>query len=167
MEKTKTYRTNRFLGFVITLMGLAIIFSVEVERLVLFYKDPIGIVVVGFFAVINPLFWLFGFSFRILPDQVVERSYFVFGKRFKINDLSHVLYQPTWRGITPMTSSTNMRSLHIVRHFGGWRDTISLANGAFREEDLADIAKRLRQMNPRIETDEYAEALIKKYSQHL
>lgn len=165
MDKHKTYRTNRVLALVITLMGLAIIFSVDIDRLLVFYRDPLGIVIVAFFAVINPLLLLFGFSLQILPDEVVERSYVIFSKRFRIDDLSHVLYQPTWRGVTPMTSQTNIRSLHIVRHSGGWLDTISLANAAFEEEDLADIAKRLRQMNPHIEIDAYTEALIKKYSQ--
>ena len=62
-----------------------------------------------------------------------------------------------------MSSQTNMRSLHIVRHSGGWMDTILLSNAAFKEEDLADIARRLRQMNPRVELDEEAKALIKNH----
>jgi hypothetical protein len=61
-------------------------------------------------------------------------------------------------------SAVAMRSLYIVRNSGGWMDTISLTNGPFREEDLADIAKRLQRMNPRIEFDAHAHALIKRYS---
>jgi hypothetical protein len=50
-----------------------------------------------------------------------------------------------------------------VRGSGGWVDTISLANGPYKEQDLADIIKRLQRMNPRLEIDEKAKALAKKY----
>jgi hypothetical protein len=144
-------------------MGIALIFTMDLDRLVSFYKDPWGIFFVSFFVIINPLLFLFGFSCRIKPDEVVGTSYIFFRKNFKLSDLSHVLYQPTWRGITPMESRTNMRSLHIVRYSGGWMDTISLSNAAFREEDLADIARRLTKANPRVEIDKYVRALMSKH----
>ena len=62
MAEAKIYRTNRFLGLVITIMGIVLIFTMDLERLLVFYKDPWGIVFVSFFAVINPLLFLFGFS---------------------------------------------------------------------------------------------------------
>jgi hypothetical protein len=163
MGKNEIYRTNRIPALVITLLGIALIFTNDIDRLLVIYRDPWGLFFVTFFCIVNPLLLLFGFSFKISGDEIVGQSYFVFAKRFKIGDLSHILYQPTWRGVTSMNSSTTMRSLHIVRHSGGWKDTISLTNGPFREEDLADIAKRLQRMNPRIEFDEHAQALIKRY----
>jgi hypothetical protein len=163
MDKTKVYRTNRFLAFVVILMSFALLFTVDIDRLLQFYKDIWSMVIVSFFGVISPLLILFGFSFKILPNEIISRSYFFSSKRFKINDLSHILYQPTWSGITQTDSETNMRSLHIVRGSGGWVDTISLANGPYKEQDLADIIKRLQRMNPRLEIDEKAKALAKKY----
>jgi hypothetical protein len=163
MEKVKTYSINPLLASVIVLMIFAGIFSIEMDRLLAFYKSTeltIPIIV----AVLISLGLFFGFKLQLFKDRVVYRHNVFFRKSFMIDELSHVLYQPTWRGVTPMTSQTNMRSLHIVRHSGGWKDTISLANGAYREEELADIAKRLRQMNPRIEIDGQTGALIKKYS---
>lgn len=144
-------------------MGFALLFTVDIDRLLVFYKNPWGIVIISFFGIVSPLLILFGFSFEVLADEVVSRSYFFFIKRFEIGHLSYVLYQPTWRGLMPNNSHTNMRSLQIVRHSGGWMDTISLSNGAFKEKDLADIAKRLQQMNPKIQLDEHATVLIKKY----
>ncbi|OHA66819.1 MAG: hypothetical protein A3I38_02445 [Candidatus Wildermuthbacteria bacterium RIFCSPLOWO2_02_FULL_47_10] len=161
MEEVRAYRTDRFLGFVITLMGFAILFSVDIDRLLVFYRDPWSVLIVSFFAVINPLLFLFGFSFQINPHEVIGRSYFLFKKKFKINDLTHVLYQATWR-VT--SESSSMRTLHIVRFGGGWKDTISLTNGPFQEKDLADIAKRLKNLNPRIIFNSHAETLMKKSS---
>src|SRR5208337_1008947 len=148
MEGIKTYRTSRFLAFVVILMGFALLFTVDIDRLIVFYKSFWSTCIVVFLAAINPLLILFGFSFSITPGEVVSTNYLFFTKRFKIGDLSYVLYQPTWRGITPMNSKTSMRSLHIARRSGNWQDTISLANGLYREEDLADIAKRLKKINP-------------------
>jgi hypothetical protein len=56
-----------------------------------------------------------------------------------------------------------MRTLNIVRRSGGWKDTISLSNVAFKEEDLADIAKILKAFNPSIQTDQSLEELLNKY----
>jgi hypothetical protein len=144
-------------------MGFALLFTVDIDRLLNFYKEVWGIVIVGFFGIINPLLILFGFSCTILPEEVIGTSYCIFRKRLKVSDLSHVLYQPTWRGVSSLSAATNMRSLHIVKHSGGWKDTISLTNGLFREEDLADIARRLKRLNPSLELDEHAKSPIKRY----
>lgn len=164
MDRIKTYSTNKFPAFVVVLLTIAVLFSIDIERLLVFYRDPAFTFIVIYILLINPALLLFGFGLTLEKERVVYRHYVFLKKSFKIQDLSHVLYQPTWRGVTQMTSQTTMRSLHIVRHSGGWRDTISLSNAAFKEEDLADIAKCLRQMNPRIEMDEHAETLIKKHS---
>ena len=162
MEGIKIYRTSQFLALVVILMGFALLFTVDTDRLIVFYKNFWSTCIVIFLVVVSPLLILFGFSFKIIPGEVVNTNYFFFTKRFKISDLSHVLYQPTWRGVMSMNSRSNMRSLHIVRRSGGWADTISLANGPFREEDLADIARRLKKINPQIELDDYTQKLIKK-----
>lgn len=163
MKRIKSYKINPLLASVITLMIAAGVFSIDIEKLLRFYTDPELAILIFVALIVIPIILFFGFSLQLYEDQIVYRHNVFFRKNFKISDLSHVLYQPTWRGITSMNSPTNMRSLHIIRHSGGWSDTISLANGAYREEDLADIAKKLQQMNPRIELDEYAQALIKKH----
>lgn len=159
----KTYKTNRLPALAVTAVCLAIIFSVGIDRLMAFYKDWAGIVLVSCFALVCPLFVFFGFAVGLSRSEITYRHHFFLRKKFNIGNISHVLYQPTWRGLMGLNSSTNMRSLHIVRNSGGWRDTISLANGAFREDDLADIARELRQANPRVVVDEHVGALIKKY----
>jgi hypothetical protein len=161
MEKVVIYRTNRFWASVLALLGWGLIFSVDIDRLFVFYKDPWGIAIVTLLGIVSPLLAFFGFALKVKSGEVVNISCFVFRKTFNISDLSHVLYQPTWAGATSQSSPTTMRSLHIVRNSGGWRQTISLANGVFNESDLADIARRLKQLNPRITFDEQAEALMK------
>lgn len=163
MERIKKYKTNPLLASVIALTLIAGVFSIDIEKLLRFYTDP-GLTVLIFIAILILLTLFFGFEVQLFKDQVVYRRNLFFKKGFKIEELSHVLFQPTWRGVMSLNTRTNIRSLHIVRRTGGWLDTISLANGAFREEDLADIARRLQQMNPRIEIDEYTKMLIKKYS---
>jgi len=162
MEKIKSYSFNPLLASVIALMIAAGIFSIDIDKLLRFYTDP-GLTLLVVAAVLLSLGLFFGFRFHLFKDRVVYRHNVFFVKNFKIEELSYVLYQPTWKGVMSMTTQSNMRSLHIVRGSGGWGETISLANGAYKEEDLADIAKRLQQMNPRIELDEYSRALIKKY----
>ncbi len=162
-RKKKTYTTNKLLAFVITILFIALIFTIDTDTLFKFYTDiklTIWIVLAG---LVMPFLAFFGFTFQIASEDVINTSYFFFKRRFKIQDISHVLYQPTWKGIMPMNTQTDMRSLHVVRNSGGWMQTISLANGAFREEDLADIVRELHEINPQIELDEYARALIKKY----
>jgi hypothetical protein len=158
--KGKKYYTNRFLVLAVTLMGFALIFSVDLGRLLVFYNDPVTIFLVLFFVLINPLVLLYGFRIKIPSDRVEYRHNLLLHKTFKIADISHLLYQPTWRAISSPGTAT--RSLHIVRNSGGWRETISLANGAFREEDLAEIARTLKRMNPGITLDEHTEALLAK-----
>lgn len=159
----KTYRTNRLLAFVITVVLIAGVFSIDIDRLLRFYENMGLLILVIFVFVLIPLFLFFGFSVSIDKGQVIYRHNGVFRKVFRIEDLSHILYHPTWRGLMGMNSSTNMRSLHVVRNSGGWRETISLTNGAFREQDLADIASELHRLNPRAILDEHTSALIKKY----
>lgn len=161
--ETVTYRTNRILGFVITLMLFAIIFSIDIDQLKSFYQDPQLFLLIVFALIVMPTILLFGFSIQLYKDKVVYRHNVFFRKVFQIDEISQVLYQPTWRAVTPLNSPTTMRSLHVVRNTGGWRETISVANGAFREEDLANLADRLKKVNPKVELDKYTEALIKKY----
>lgn len=163
MEKVRTYKVNRLLASVITLMIVAGVFSIDIEKLLRFYADSELLLLVFVAFVVMPLFLFLGFRIQLFRDRIAYRHNMFFRKTFKIADLSHILYQPTWRGVTSLDSQTNMRSLHIVRHSGGWWDTISLANGAYREEDLADLAWKLSQMNPQIELDEHAQSLIKRY----
>src|SRR6266571_3394106 len=161
MEKIKTYSTNRLFASVLTVLSIALIFTIDIDRLIRFYQDIELTVLIVAAGLIMPAIAFFGFSVQLFQDRITYRSTFFLRKASKISDLSHVLYQPTWRGVSSRANTA--RSLHIVRHSGGWGQTISLANGVFREEDLADIARRLQRMNPRIEFDEHAKALIKKY----
>jgi hypothetical protein len=163
MQAIKTYKTNRLPALVVVVLTISVLFSIDIERLIIFYQDPWHLFIVLYIVLINPALLFFGFAFRLEKNLIVCRHYLFLKKIFEISDLSHILYQPTWRGITSINSQTNMRSLHIVRHAGGWSDTISLSNAAYKEEDLADIAKRLQKINQRIELDEHAQALIKKY----
>src|SRR3989344_5018969 len=163
MEQIKIYKVNTLLASVITLMIVAGIFSIDIDKLLRFYTD-IGLTILIVAALLISFGLFFGFRVQLFKDRVVYRHNAFFRKNFKIEELSHILYQPTWKGVMSLNTQTNMRSLHIVRGSGGWNETISLSNGAFREEDLADIAERLKQMNPRIKLDDRAQALIKKYA---
>lgn len=162
MERIKTYRTNTLLASVIILMILAGIFSIDLEKLLKFYNDPVLSTVLLFGIIIFPALFFFGFRVYLLEDEIVYRHNLFFRKKLKISALSQILYEPTWRGITPKNTNTTMRSLQIVQGAGGFGDKIYLANGAFLEKDLADIARRLESMNPRVELDTYAKALIQK-----
>nr|KKS47947.1 MAG: hypothetical protein UV11_C0012G0004 [Candidatus Giovannonibacteria bacterium GW2011_GWF2_42_19] len=161
--ETITYHTDRLFASIITILFMALIFMIDIDVLLKFYEDIELTILIVAAGLIMPAIAFFGFQFTLLKGQIIYKHYLFLKKDFKISDLSHILYQPTWSGVMSMDSKTNMRSLHIVRRSGGWRDTISLANGAFREEDLADIAKRLKEINPKVITDEFTETLIKKY----
>lgn len=144
-------------------MIIAGIFSIDIEKLLKFYTDPMLSIILFVGVIALPLLFFFGFRVKLFQDQIIYRHNLFFKRELKINDLSQILYQPTWRGVTSQTSKTKMRSLQIVQGLGGFGSKIYLANGAFREENLADLAKKLQQMNPLIELDEHTEALIRKH----
>jgi hypothetical protein len=158
MEPIK-YRTNRFFASVVSLVSIALIFTIDLDRLKIVYTDLSLSLIVIFFAVILPLVLFWGFSISLRSASISYRSNLVLAKTFSTRDITHVLYQPTWI----LGAVNNMYSLHIVRAGGGWKDTISIANGFFQERDLADLAQRLKKIKPSIQLDEAATALIKKY----
>ena len=161
MANVRKYSTNRLFASVLTVVFIALIFTIDIDKLFRFYTDIELTILIIFAGVVMPSTAFFGYSVRLSEDRIVYRYNMFCRKIFKISDLSHVLYQPTWRAVSSQAKSA--RSLHIVRQSGGWRETISLASGVFSERDLADIARRLRDIRPQIQLDAQAQALIEKY----
>lgn len=151
-------RTNKFLGFVITTMGLALLLTLGAENLLNFYSDPLLLIFTIYFVIVNPVFIFFGFSVEISDASVRYRSYLVFKKDIKFDAITHVLYQPTWRNLG--ASFQGARSLHIVQGSGGWDDTITINAGLFKEVDLINIARTIRSKAVKAEFDDEINALM-------
>ena len=88
------FRTNRFPAFVISVLGLALIFTIDFDKLVNFYDDISLVLVVGFFLVALPATLFVGFSLRIRGHDVIYRHNLLFTKSFGVREVSHLLYQP-------------------------------------------------------------------------
>jgi hypothetical protein len=84
-------------------------------------------------------------------------DYFLFRKQLNYDEIKELRYNPTWKA-----GSVN-RSLYIIGTQDGHQKTINFPNLGFSPKTIAAIAHDLKKAIPVLKTDDYTEALIKKY----
>ena len=110
------------------------------------------VITVFFLIVIIWSFW--GVYLFVAREQICHTNYFFLKKCFRIQNIDSIYYQPSW------IVGEGARSLNIIDMSTGEQRHIGLPNLGFSEKTLADIARHLKRLNPSIELDKYAEALV-------
>lgn len=154
------YKTNRkWAGMIAILLSLAVIITL------LSSKQPIEslilLVMLFFLFVSIDVFW--GYYVLISNDQLNIVKSFIWKRKVNINLIQAIDYRQTFN--LGESFAQYYKSLYIVwLQENGGAKMVNLPNDAFTEKTLAQIAKKLKDLNPRIELDKNTEELIKKYT---
>jgi len=108
------------------------------------------------FVITNFTFGTYGLLDK-KAKTITRTDYLFYTKRIKIADIKFINYRPTW------IMGGLARSLYII---DDKENVIEFPNVGWYEPILANIVNDLKKLNPRIELDESAEELVKKYERH-
>jgi hypothetical protein len=99
----------------------------------------------------------FGIYAGVQEDIFFEVKHFIYRKKIGIQDISTIMYKPTW------IFGKNMKSIYIVDKKDG-NVKIKMTNGAYTLVTLAKIVSDLKKRNLTIRLDDSAQELVEKYS---
>jgi hypothetical protein len=98
----------------------------------------------------------YGISISIRSKRITRTSHFVFKTFIEIGDIERITYEPTW-----ILGSSLGKSIRVSGLRGGRAATIEIANVGFTESTLADMVRRLMEINKSIDIDKMTEVLLK------
>ena len=104
----------------------------------------------------NAMFGIYG-SLDKSARTISRTDYFFITKSLDIKNITEVKFIPTWQ------FANEPKTLHIIAEEHGVLTYISFPQSGWRDKHLASMATELKKLNPKIQCNEEAFELMRKY----